>query len=150
MKKFLFKLETLLRLRIQLEKNAQMNLAAAKKRLDTAKIILESIYELQRNAQHEFEQKKNEEKLYVEDFLGWHKYLRKIEQESFAQEKIVSDITEQIKTLLKELEVAMKSRKVVEKLKAKKIDDYNQELLQEEQKTIDEIAVTRHKGSVWQ
>lgn len=150
MKKFLFKLETLLRLRIQLEKNAQMNLAAAKKRLDTAKVILAGLNELEKNAQYEFEQKKNEEKLHVEDFLGWHKYLRKIEIEVISQEKIVWDITEQIKTLLKEVEVAMKNRKVVEKLKAKKIDDYNQELLQEEQKMIDEIAVTRHKGSVWQ
>lgn len=150
MKKFLFKLETLLRLRIQLEKNAQMNLAAAKKRLDTAKIILASIQELEKNAQMEFEEKKNEGKFYVEDFLGWHKYLRKIEKEAIAQEKIVWDISEQIKSLLKELEVAMKNRKVVEKLKAKKIDDYNQEFLQEEQKMIDEIAVTRHKGSVWQ
>lgn len=149
MKKFLFKLETLLRLRIQLEKNAQMNLAAAKKRLDTAKMILAGIQELQKNAQNEFEQKKNSEKLHVEDFLGWHKYLRKIEIEALSQEKIIVEITEQIKILLKELEAAMKNRKVVEKLKAKKIDDYNQELLQEEQKMIDEIAVTRHKGSVW-
>lgn len=143
MKPFVFELETLLDIRHRREEQANLVLSHARKKLADAQLILTDLLTQQRDAWIEFREKQTAGEVLVADFQIWSKYLEFLKKAIAKQEEVVAKCKEEVAVALKQVEQAMKDRKSVEKLKEKRLEQYKFELQQEEQKILDEIAITR-------
>lgn len=144
MKPFVFKLETLLNIRKKREEEANINLSRAKIKLASARELLQSLYDKQTESWDEFRKKQEQGEILVTDFQEWYRFLNFLKEEITNQEQVVERCRQEMLIALHAAEEAMKNRKSVEKLREKRFEQYRIELLQEEQKMLDEIAITRH------
>lgn len=144
MKPFVFKLETLLEIRKKHEEKANIKLSQAHAALRTAKEFLQQLQTQQQESFIEFRQKQANKEVSVTDCQVWYNFLSFLKKEIEKQEDVVEKAKQEVLIALKEVEIAMKDRKTVERLKEKRLEQYRIELLKEEQKILDEIAVSRH------
>ena len=142
MKKFVFKLDVLLKMRKRLEDQAQTKLTNERRSLQQEKIKLFDLQDLRVNAQAEFEEQKNKHRVYIQDLLLWNEYLSRIDKKIEQQTMVITEQEEVVKKALKTLEEAIKKRKVVEMLKEKRLQHYNLELLAQEQIILDELSLS--------
>jgi flagellar FliJ protein len=133
MKAFHFSLEKVLDHRVALEQEAKRNYAEKQKAvIQKEQLLTEMINE------------KNTLMDVNEMTLGrmqvQHRYLNALEMTIHAAYQQVRQLTQEVEIALLEVVQAQQERKVVEKLKEKKLEEYNYELLQEEQKQLDEMG----------
>lgn len=140
MKKFTFRLETLLKVRIMQEEEAQIKLSQATQSYLIEKEKEDTLLLAQENTINEFRIKQYEV-LTVETLKNYHFFLDKIKEELFLQLKRTQAAAEYRMECLKELEDAVKNRKLVEKLKEKQWLEYQEQALREEQILLDEIGI---------
>ncbi len=140
MKSFKFRLEALFKFRKMQEEQAQILFWQATNQLRIEKEELVKLEEnvmenmnLLRNFQHNL--------LSIETYKSFHHYFDKMKNEIQQQKESIKRADEYRQECLKNLEEAVKSHKVVEKFREKKIQDYQAELLKEEQKKLDEIGL---------
>lgn len=140
MKKFTFRLETLLKVRVMQEEEAQLKLAQAthlylveKEKEDSLLLSKEKTVSEFRNKQHEV--------LTVETLKNYHYFIDKIKEELFSQCQKTQKAAEDRLNCLKNLEEAVKNRQLVEKLKEKQWQEYQEQTLREEQIFLDELGV---------
>jgi len=138
MKKFEFSLERLLSLRVFYEKEAEIALQRATSERDIVKIEIENIDAKVIESSHLFSQD-----LSVIDLLAIENYVKGLkvkkiilQEELIRREKVVREC------LLKYQE-ASKNRKILDKLKEKKIEEWKDELNKEEMTIIDEILSSK-------
>ena len=140
MQSFKFRLETLLKFRKMQKEQAQITFwqATNQFRIEKEKLIrlqgklLENI-----NLLRTFQQRL----LSVETFKSFQYYFDKMKEEIHKQEESVRRADEYRQNCLSILEGSMKSCKVVEKFREKKFQNYQVELIKEEQKMLDEIGL---------
>ena len=140
MKQFRFRLETLLRFRVLQEEQAQLALVQATVRLRQAQDKLQNMkdkFTTNTNVLRECQQKG----VNIEILKQYSDYLDKIKRDIAGQESAVAQANAERQEKLRILEEAMKQRKLVENLKAKRRMQYNIEALQEEQKLLDEMGI---------
>lgn len=139
MKKFRFRLETLLKFRKMQEEQAQIKLAEATDRLRKAQELLN---DLQNTLALNLDRLNDEQagQPTIEKLKTFSYYIDKIKSEIIAQREQVAKETEYRQECLILLEAAIQQRKLVDNLRKKRLEQYNNELLQEEQKILDELG----------
>lgn len=142
MKKFVFKLEVLLKIRKRQEDQAQTQLTNERRVLQQEKIKLFDLQDLRVNAQAEFEEQRRTSRIYIQDLMLWNEYFSQIDKRIEQQTQLIKNQEELVKIALKALEEAIKKRKVVEMLKEKRVQQYNLELIAQEQIILDELSLS--------
>ncbi|BBB93185.1 MAG TPA: flagellar export protein FliJ [Methylomusa anaerophila] len=150
MKIFQFRLETLLRFRRIQEEKAQIKLAEASNRLNAEQELLNNleasmlrVMKLQTTQQLSYPK--------IEILQMTDNFINKVKQDLVVQTEKVNQATSCRQDCLQVLEDAMKKRKIVDNLRNKRLEQYREELLHEEQKYLDEIGTqisVRDKESV--
>ena len=142
MKKFKFQLETLLKVTKRKKDDAEMKFAEASRKLEECRAKLQILLRELAEGQTEFAEKTGEGKtitvnviMMYNSFFNWKR--RQIEQQQDLILKATQDKQQKLKALMK----IMTYLKSIEQLKERRFDEYNAELLAEEQKTLDEIGL---------
>jgi len=140
MKQFKFQLEALLRMRRMQKDEAQMRLAQATSQYHIELAALQNLQSEQKNLMDLF--RANQVKKQTVDTLkNYYYYFDKLNINIAAQQEQV-EIAEQYRcTCLAALEAATTNHKLVEKLKEKRLDEYRAEVLQQDQKMLDELGM---------
>lgn len=150
MKKFRFRLETLLKFRKMREEEAQIKLAEANIKLRNEQDILQDLRKKQADIFLLLNQKQTNSPT-IETLKTYSYYIDKIKSDITAQQEEVAKAAAYRQECLVVMEDAMKQRKLVDNLRTKRLEQYNDELLHEEQKILDELgtqAYMRDRESV--
>lgn len=141
MKKFRFKLETLLKVTRMNKDKAQVELAKATKLLEEARDYLQVLLQEMAQGHKDYDELTGEGKVIslgrlmtFNSFFNW-----KREQIEAQQQRIIQCQAERQKRM-QELVQVMNKLKSIEQLKEKQLKQYMAELLDEEQKQLDEIG----------
>lgn len=142
MKKFKFQLETLLKVTKRKKDDAEMKFAEASRKLEEERAKLEVLLRELKQCQEEFAEKTSAGKtvtvgviMTYNNFFNWKR--GQIEQQQDVILKATQDKQQKLKILM-QLITYLKS---IEQLKEKRLNEYNEELLFEEQKMLDEIGL---------
>ena len=142
MKKFKFQLETLLKVTKRKKDDAEMKFAEASRKLEECRAKLQILLRELQEGQEEFAEKTSEGKtvtvgiiMMYNSFFNWKR--TQIEQQQDLILKATQDKQQKLKILMK----LMTYLKSIEQLKEKRLNEYNAELLFEEQKMLDEIGL---------
>ena len=142
MKKFKFQLETLLKVTKRKKDDAEMKFAEASRKLEEERAKLQGLLRELAEGQEEFADKTSEGKtvtvgviMTYNSFFNWKR--EQIEQ----QQNVVLKATQDKQQKLKILMQLMTYLKSIEQLKEKRRNEYNAEVLFEEQKMLDEIGL---------
>ena len=142
MKKFKFQLETLLKVTKRKKDDAEMKFAEASRYLEECRAKLQELLREMKEIQEEFAALTSEGKtitigriMVYNQFFNWKRI--QIEQQQQVILKATQDKQQKLKALMK----IMTYLKSIEQLKEKRLNEYNAEVLFEEQKTLDEIGL---------
>ena len=142
MKKFKFQLETLLNVTRRKKDDAEIKFAEASRKLEESRAKLQILLRELAEGQSEFAEKTSAGKtitvnviMMYNSFFNWKRY--QIEQ----QQQVILQATQDKQQKLKLLMQVMTYLKSIEQLKEKRRNEYNAELLAEEQKMLDEIGL---------
>ena len=145
MKKFKFQLETLLKVTKRKKDDAEQKFAEASRKLEELRARLQVLLRELAEGQAEFANKTSEGKTITVDiimmynsFFNWKRV--QIEQQQDLILKATQDKQQKLQTLMK----LMTYLKSIEQLKERRFNEYNAELLAEEQKLLDEIGLQLH------
>ena len=140
MQKFRFRLEALLKYRRQLTDQAQAELGKAivhwqreLDRLENLQSILSQNEAYVRGLQ--------QNSVTIDELIQCHTYGKRLEQLILAQEEQVRLAAINMESCREKLAESMKQQKLVEKIKEKRLLKYQEELLAQEQKDLDEIGL---------
>ncbi|MBO6305012.1 MAG: flagellar export protein FliJ [Selenomonadaceae bacterium] len=141
MKKFKFQLETLLKVTRMKKEDAEVRFAEASRKLEDQRAHLQMLLEEMQKGQNDYESISKEGKkvtigalMTFNSFFAW-----KREQIEMQQQLILQSKGEKQKRL-KELMDVMSYLKSIEQLKEKRLQEYKEEMLLEEQKMLDELG----------
>jgi len=139
MRKFSFRLESVLNLRKARESVLLAELAAARRALAAEKMALEqrkarSTYVLARARERRRSLQGNTEEGEVQRFLDV------LEEEVQAQMRRVAEAQQQVDAKLSEVLEAMKERKALERLRERKLNDHVMQSAREDVRAMDEIG----------
>ena len=142
MKKFKFQLETLLKVTKRKKDDAEMQFAESSRKLEECRARLQILLREMAEGQKEFADMTGEGKkvtigiiMTYNEFFNWKR--EQIEQ----QQQIILKATQDKQQKLKILMQLMTYLKSIEQLKEKRRNEYNAEVLFEEQKMLDEIGL---------
>ena len=142
MKKFKFQLETLLKVTKRKKDDDEMQFAEASRKLEECRAKLQILLRELAEGQSEFADKTSAGKTITVDvimmynsFFNWKR--TQIEQQQDLILKATQDKQQKLKILMK----LMTYLKSIEQLKEKRLNEYNAEVLFEEQKMLDEIGL---------
>ena len=145
MKKFKFQLETLLKVTRRKKDDAEMQFAEVSRRLESHREQLKNLLHELQEGQHEYAEMTGEGKtvnvgiiMTYNNFFNWKR--AQIEK----QQQLILKTTQERQQKLKALMELMTYLKSIEQLKEKRLREYNEELLFEEQKMLDEIGLQLH------
>ena len=142
MKKFKFQLETLLKVTKRKKDDAEMKFAESSRKLEEQRAKLQGLLRELAEGQEEFADKTSEGKtvtvgviMTYNSFFNWKR--KQIEQQQDVVLKATQDKQQKLKILMQ----LMTYLKSIEQLKEKRRNEYNAEVLFEEQKLLDEIGL---------
>lgn len=145
MKKFKFQLETLLKVTRRKKDDAEMQFAEVSRRLEDHRARLQNLLTELQDGQREYAEMTGEGKTVTvgvittyNNFFNWKR--SQIEQ----QQQVILKTMQEKQQKLKILMDLMTYLKSIEQLKEKRWREYNEELLFEEQKMLDEIGLQLH------
>lgn len=145
MKKFKFQLETLLKVTRRKKDDAEMAFAEVSRRLEEHRARLHELLQELQAGQHEYSEMTAEGRtvkvgviVTYNNFFNW-----KREQIESQQQLILKTMQERQQKLKKLMEL-ITYLKSIEQLKEKRLREYNEEVLKEEQKFLDEIGLQLH------
>ena len=133
--RFNFSLETLRKYRKSIEDQRRLELASLREKQFLEEEKLCEIRDAQRTLQRNFQDKKGKTK-------GYLLYLDDLSRQSATQRKMISKLNDEVIEARDNLVDASKSKKIIEKLRDKKYEQYNQYLNKQENKVLDEIVTT--------
>ena len=141
-----FRLETLLRRRKQIEDMRQTELSAQRVEYDQANAVLDQV-RLQRSKIRDDLKRKLFRRSTIDDLITFQRYLDVLAGDLDNQREIVAVARKKVDEKQTELIDAVKSRKVLDRLKEKESIAYGRRLMQKEQNFMNEIAGNRHVRS---
>ena len=140
MKKFRFKLETLLKVTRMNKETAQVALATATKKLEEARSQLQTLLEEMAQGHKDYDELTSKGTITVGTLMTYNSFFNwKRTQIENQQQEIIKCQSER-QQRVRELVASVNKRKSIEQLKEKRLQQYMEELLQEEQKQLDEIG----------
>lgn len=148
MKKFNFKLETVLKLREKILEDKMLELAKIMRILSDAEEELNRLFQERTNVNNEivevYTAKENIDYVMVDIFRN---YTIKLTSKAKQQESLIKEIKNSIKIKQKEVREALKNRDVLVKLKEKQFQSYYKEIEYKEMQELDDITICRYKVS---
>lgn len=145
MAKFSFRLQPVLNLKNQQEDNLKNELGKALRRLDNEKHKLAQLKSSLIDLEAQFNEKVKKSDVYK--LVKFNEYLSLITSKIKLQKEKVNCAALNVDKVREELVKAVKERKILDKLKEKKKEEYFQEQKWFEQKTNDEIVSYNRKDS---
>jgi flagellar FliJ protein len=142
-----FTLEALLNHRRHQEEVCQKELAQTERLLADEKGKLRRLKNEKRDNIQKL-QIKQKEKINVSDIILSVNYIQQLSEKIKKQKRCVREATETVNQKRHELITLVKKRKTLEKLKEKEWLAYQQKMMQNERKFMDDVASTRHARKV--
>lgn len=143
MAKFSFRLQSVLNVKLQREDNLKNELGKAIQRLEEEKARLAELEKSLGDTVAEFNEKAK--KTTVHKLIEFNEYLSLLNSRIKQQKENVNCAALNVDKIREELLKAVKERKILEKLKEKKHDEFLLEQKKLEQQTNDEIVSYKHK-----
>ena len=142
MKKFKFQLETLLKVTRRKKDDAELKFAEVSRRLEEYKQVLQALLQDMKRGQNEYAELTSEgKKVTIGVIMTYNAFFNWKKQQIDNQQQLILKTTEERQRKLKALMDLMTYLKSIEQLKEKRLREYNEELLFEEQKMLDEIGL---------
>ncbi len=143
MKKFKYRLETLLKVKTQIEKEKQREHAEALRKMYEQK---EHLNEIDRRRQDNLERQRHslQGTISVVDMLLYTRYLLKLKKETMAGNELLRGLQRTAEGKRQALVKASREKKIYEKLKERQQKKYNENVEQSEKKELDEIATNSY------
>lgn len=139
-----FRLETLLRRRKQIEDRRQTELSAQQVAFDQASRTLDRFELLRSKVQGQLKHKLARCTT-IADLITFQTYLHRLSDELDEQKKVVATAQQKVEEKQAQLIDAMKSRKILDKLKEKESLAHGQRIMKIEQNFMNEVAGNRHQ-----
>jgi len=137
-----FKLEALRQYRSFQEETRQKEMADAQRIRDRESRILSELTELRNQTEKDLKSKQKES--IMAPYLAiYSNYLNKLESDIFAQKHKLADAEKMLEKTREALLAAMQKRKTLEKLKEKGLKVHLENLNSQEEKFINEMAISR-------
>jgi flagellar protein FliJ len=137
-----FKLEALRQYRVFQEEARQKEMAEALRLRDREVEVLAELINLRENTEKELKSKQCGR--ITGPYLSiYNTYLNKLASDIFAQHHKVADAEKKLEKSREALLIAMKERKTLDKLKEKGFRTYMEKMNREEEKFINEMAISR-------
>lgn len=140
MKRFHFRLEALLNFRKMKQEEAQLRFMEACNELQREQDLLAGLEQEEQDQLVEFQNFQRRKGLTVDSLLLFSNYFDRLKEQITEAANRVATAEDKRQAAMKQLEEAVKSHKVVENLRKKRLAEYRLELLQEEQKELDEMG----------
>ena len=145
MKKFKFQLETLLKVTQRKKDDAELKFAEVSRRLEDCKKKLEILLKEMKQVQIEYSDMTSEGKrITVGVIISYNSFFNWKKQQIEDQQQLILKTNKERQQKLKTLMDLMTYLKSIEQLKEKRKREYNEEILFEEQKMLDEIGLQLH------
>ena len=142
MKKFRFQLETLLKVTRMKKEEAEVAFAEAVRRLEAARAYQRQLLEEMAQGQRDYEElSKTGTRIKIGRLMSFNQFFGWKRQQIEDQQQVILHANAERQKRLKVLMEHMSALKSIEKLKEKRLAEYKAEVLQEEQKMLDEIGL---------
>ncbi|WP_033169868.1 flagellar export protein FliJ [Selenomonas sp. ND2010] len=142
MKKFKFQLETLLKVTRMKKEDAEVAFAEASRKVEEAREALDGLLKEMQQGQQEYEALSTEgTKVTVGRLMTFNSFFAWKREQIEMQQGILLQMRNERQKKLKELMDVMSYLKSIEQLKEKRLQEYREEAMQEEQKMLDEIGL---------
>ena len=142
MKKFRFQLETLLKVTRMKKEEAEGAFAEAVRRLEDARAYQRRLLEEMHQGQQDYERLSREgTRIKIGTLMSFNRFFGWKRQQIEDQQQVILQASAERQKRLKVLMEQMSALKSIEKLKEKRLAEYKAEVLQEEQKMLDEIGL---------
>ncbi|MCI6086399.1 flagellar export protein FliJ [Selenomonas sp.] len=142
MKKFKFQLETLLRVTRSKKEDAEVAFAEASRSLEEKRAVMQQLLEEMQRGQTEFESLTQAGKrVTVGKLMDFHNFFNWKREQIEIQQQIILTAKAERQKKLKELLDLMSYLKSIEQLREKRLQEYKDQALHEEQKMLDEIGL---------
>jgi flagellar FliJ protein len=144
MQRFQFRLETLLKIRKMHKEQAQIHFSQAVERLHLEQEQLTVFENKLFEAINSFRSRQKAERLMIDTLISFQYYFDKTKEEINGQQQKIRLADQYRQECLATLKEAVKHCKLVEKLREKRLQQYQLEVLVAEQKILDEIGTQRY------
>lgn len=142
MKKFRFQLETLLKVTRMKKEDAEVAFAEASRKLEDARAVLQDLMDEMQRGQRDYESLSREGiRVNVGRLMTFNSFFAWKREQIEIQQGIILQARGEKQKKLKELMDVMSYLKSIEQLKEKRLQEYKEEAMQEEQKMLDEIGL---------
>ena len=142
MKKFKFQLETLLRVTRSKKEDAEVAFANASRALEDKRAHMQLLLEEMQRGQREFENITQEGKrVTVGKLMDFHSFFQWKREQIEMQQQLILQAKAERQKRLKELMEVMSYLKSIEQLREKRLQEFKDAALHEEQKMLDEIGL---------
>lgn len=142
MKKFKFQLETLWKVTRMKKEDAEVAFAEASRKVEEAREALDGLLREMQQGQQEYEALSMEgTKVTVGRLMTFNSFFAWKREQIEMQQGILLQMRNERQKKLKELMDVMSYLKSIEQLKEKRLQEYREEAMQEEQKMLDEIGL---------
>lgn len=146
MPKFDFRLNSVLRLKTQLEDNAKNNLAAATRVLTQREHYLNELKDANEASFNKLNSETNRG-ISVNQVRNYNNYFAMMKSKIANQKENVNNAKKDVDIKRESLVKAVQERKILDKLKEKKYQEYTKELGKEDQVLIDELNSFKFKNN---
>lgn len=139
---FIFKLQSVLEYRINMEEKILNEFSEKKRELDMERIRMKFLVKQRATLIAEL-RTMQDKSLPADDFAIYISYVKQVRENEKKQKIVIHQVKEQLESKRKELVEAVKQRKIMEKLKQQHMEEYNNNLRNLEQKASDEMSVLK-------
>lgn len=149
MKKFKFQLETLLKVTKMKKEEAEVALGKASRKLEEARMGLETLLAEMQKGQQDYDALSQEgTRVTIGRLMSFNSFFAWKREQIEMQQNILLQVRGEKQQKLKELMEVLSYLKSIEQLREKRLQEYKEDVLKEEQKMLDEIGLqltTRRK-----
>ena len=142
MKKFKFQLETLLKVTKMKKEEAEVALGKASRKLEEARMGLETLLAEMQKGQQDYDALSQEgTRVTIGRLMSFNSFFAWKREQIEMQQNILLQARGEKQQRLKELMDVMSYLKSIEQLKEKRLQEYKENVLKEDQKMLDEIGL---------
>ena len=149
MKKFKFQLETLLKVTKMKKEEAEVALGKASRKLEEARMGLETLLAEMQKGQQDYDALSQEgTRVTIGRLMSFNSFFAWKREQIEMQQNILLQVRGEKQQKLKELMEVLSYLKSIEQLREKRLQEYKEDVLKEEQNMLDEIGLqltTRRK-----
>ena len=142
MKKFKFQLETLLKVTRMKKEEAEVALGKASRKLEEARMGLETLLAEMQKGQQDYDALSQEgTRVTIGRLMSFNSFFAWKREQIEMQQNILLQVRGEKQQKIKELMEVLSYLKSIEQLREKRLQEYKEDVLKEEQKMLDEIGL---------